>query len=955
MLGVNLQADRPTLVRVESHELLRRIGAKYIQSFQIGNEPNLYTSIAWYKLRNGRPVPQYSNAGTPVFARPPSYGPADFAGEVHRMLRVMPKFPVAGPEANDAPWIAAFTRFLHPAGRAVTLTVHAYAGSKCVKDPSQPKFPSVPHLLGLTASRDQLAGIDHYIGVAHGRGDGFRVDELGTISCSGRSGVSNSMASALWVLDTLFSMDDAGINGVNLHSVKGVNELLDAKRSPRSLARDRRSLVLRRADVHAGGTGRLAAAAGRRRHPGGDPDVGHARARSSCPRARDQRQHRRPGSGAGPQPGGLRAPARLAGAAARTQCLRDPRGDAGRAQLRPDHHRRPEAGADGQGASPPRRVRGAAAARQRGSADAAEGRLSMTLTHGLRGRTTALVAAVVAVVAAAGLWTGTARAYHATVTVSSAPTTRPLPAGFVGTAFTYSALAEWMSPGGPVNPVLVRLIRNLSPTGRPWLRIGGESADRSWWPISGYRKPIGITYDLGPAWTDIAHRLAHAINAQVMLGIELQANRPEIDKVEARQLLNRVGRHYVQSLQIGNEPELYSSIPWYKLLHGRPVLWYSPVGKSVYARSRSYGSGQFMAEASRILRAIPRYPIAGPETNIPSWTQAFVQFLKPGGPVNTLTTHAYGVNNCVKNPHSDVYPTVPNLVSLHDSRNILRGMAPYISQVHRRGGQYRIDEMGAVTCTGPAGVSDSMATALWAIDALFYAASQGVDGVNLHTDYSRINNLFSLSSADGRWRATVRPLYYGALMFERADPAGSRLLSVPDGTSDALRVWATQGRDHKIRIAIVNDSLSGDASVRLRIPGAVSSAPAELERLVAPGGRGAYATRGITLGGRSFGTTTTGVLGAPRMTAVKSRGGAFTVGVPKGSAALLTVDASKSAGCSGAPLPPGHPNKGCPGADAATGTGADTAPTDIGTDAAFWSAPSLGSPVSFLRAFAGWL
>jgi hypothetical protein len=512
----------------------------------------------------------------------------------------------------------------------------------------------------------------------------------------------------------------------------------------------------------------------------------------------------------------------------------------------------------------------------------------VALTQPIRRRLSATLLALLATLALAAVGAGRAGAAQTDVTVSSTPVTRPLPTGFVGMAITYSALAQWMSTAGPVDPVLVQLIRNLTPTGRPWLRIGGESADRSWWPIAGFRKPLGITYDLGTSWTTEAHQLAHTLNAELMMGLELEADKPEIDKVEARQLLSHIGRHYIQSFQIGNEPELYKAIPWYKILHGHPVVWYSPVGKPVYARPRTYGSPQFMSEFASILKVLPKYPIAGPETNIPSWTQAFLPDLKPAGPVNTLTTHAYGVNNCDKDKQSAAYPSIPNLLSLHASRDLLRDMAPYIAEIHQRGGHYRIDEMGAVTCTGPEGVSDSMATALWVIDALFDAARQGVDGVNLHTTYARINNLFSLRAAGGRWQASVSPLYYGALMFARADPAGSRQLNVSDGTVGPVRVWATRGGG-KIRVEIIDDGLKAGSTVRLRLQGAAASGT--LERLVAAGGRGAYSTSGVSLGGRSFGTTTTGKLGAPQLSTVKRRGGTFAVSMPKGSAALLTIDA----------------------------------------------------------------
>jgi hypothetical protein len=38
----------------------------------------------------------------------------------------------------------------------------------------------------------------------------------------------------------------------------------------------------------------------------------------------------------------------------------------------------------------------------------------------------------------------------------------------------------------------------------------------------------------------------------------------------------------------------------------------------------------------------PQTRVAGPETNIPTWIQAFTQFLTPTGRVTTLTSHDYG-------------------------------------------------------------------------------------------------------------------------------------------------------------------------------------------------------------------------------------------------------------------------------------------------------------------------
>ncbi len=60
--------------------------------------------------------------------------------------------------------------------------------------------------------------------LAHARGLEFRVDELNSAAlahCLGRTGVSDTFASALWMLDTLFSMASVGVDGVNIHSLPG--------------------------------------------------------------------------------------------------------------------------------------------------------------------------------------------------------------------------------------------------------------------------------------------------------------------------------------------------------------------------------------------------------------------------------------------------------------------------------------------------------------------------------------------------------------------------------------------------------------------------------------------------------------------------------------------------------------------------------------------------------------
>jgi hypothetical protein len=497
-----------------------------------------------------------------------------------------------------------------------------------------------------------------------------------------------------------------------------------------------------------------------------------------------------------------------------------------------------------------------------------------------------LLGAVAAVVLA-GVRAPVLRAYTLRISVSKSTITRPLPDDFLGLALEYNTIPRWMGTGLPRNQVLVQLIRNLDPLGSPVLRIGGQSTDRTWWPVPGMSRPPGLTYNLTPAWTAAARTLAQATDAKLLLGLNLEADRPRIDQVEATQLVKGIGRSDIEAFEIGNEPDLYSLVPWYRRLDGRDLPWYSHQGTPVYARGPGYGPSEFAAEFTQALNVVPAIPVAGPETGTPAWLNAFLPLVSSRSRVRMLTSHAYGLDQCVTDPSSRAYPSVPHLLSLFASRDAAGDIAPYVSQAHAKGATYRVDEVGSISCNGRAGVSDTMASALWALDALFSIADENVDGVNLHTYPDSLNGLFDLDLAQGQWQAEVHPLYYGALMFAQAAPAGSRLLALDTSSQDQLRSWATLGPDHRVRVLLINDSLKRTAHAVVHAPAGWQSGAGSVEPLAASS---AYATKGITLGGQSFGATTaTGILSAPVLQAVEPDHGTYNVTLRASTAALLTL------------------------------------------------------------------
>jgi hypothetical protein len=268
--------------------------------------------------------------------------------------------------------------------------------------------------------------------------------------------------------------------------------------------------------------------------------------------------------------------------------------------------------------------------------------------------------------------------------------------------------------------------------------------------------------------------------------------------------------------------------------------------------------------------------------------QGFTRYESRRSRLRVVSWHDYGLNNCVTDPAAPEYPSVPNLLSIRSSRATIGPIGPEVSFAHRARESFRIDEMGSVSCNGRAGVSDTMAAALWVMDALFAIDADGVDGANLHTQPNLVNGLFDFTRTGGRWTAAVHPIYYGALMFAQSAPAGSRLLAIQSPAQNTMRAWATLGADRRIRVLLINDSLHSSALALVRIPSAPG--PATVARLTA---RSAYATSGLTLGGQTFGAaTTSGVLPPPASQTVTPRAGTYRVTLPAASAALLTLPAA---------------------------------------------------------------
>jgi hypothetical protein len=87
-------------------------------------------------------------------------------------------------------------------------------------------------------------------------------------------------------------------------------------------------------------------------------------------------------------------------------------------------------------------------------------------------------------------------------------------------------------------------------------------------------------------------------------------------------------------------------------------------------------------------------------------------------------------------------------------------------------------------------------------------------------------------------------------------------------------------------VTLINKDAATEHDVQLSVAGATT--PGSLETLQAPS---VSSTSGITLGGQTFGdeTTTGNLPAAPATTPVAPVAGTYTVALPAGSAAMLTI------------------------------------------------------------------
>ncbi len=216
IMGVQFEANSGKEAAAESRAMDDIIGRRLIEGFELGNEPELYANRWFYKLN-----------GVDVFARPPSWDFQSYLRDYTGIASAMGNVPIAGPAVGVYSWISHLEEFIR-AERPSVVTVHRYPLQSCSAVPGSFNYPTIPHLLGTTASSGLADGLEPYVALVHAHHLQIRNAEMNTVSCGSHNQVAETFASALWATDTLFSLVKAGVDGVNIHTFNGANAELFA-------------------------------------------------------------------------------------------------------------------------------------------------------------------------------------------------------------------------------------------------------------------------------------------------------------------------------------------------------------------------------------------------------------------------------------------------------------------------------------------------------------------------------------------------------------------------------------------------------------------------------------------------------------------------------------------------------------------------------------------------------
>lgn len=355
------------------------------------------------------------------------------------------------------------------------------------------------------------------------------------------------------------------------------------------------------------------------------------------------------------------------------------------------------------------------------------------------------------------------KAQPVTVTVGPLLVSQPaVDPNFVGLSIEVGGVLHMIGEDGGTAPFATLLHHLYALTAGahpgPTLRFGGNSADDSAW-VAEKAPPLpdGISYGITAqdlaAYARFAGETASAANVSLIIdtnfGTSANPARFGLPHVQAVVRYPGLLKH-VSAIEIGNEMDLYS--------HQKP-------GRAQH-RNASYTEEEYEVEFGHFLHAyeaeggLPTGLIQAATYSSANgdWGKRLTALVQRYAPhLASVSLHRYATSTCSGKPVS-----ADELLSDAASRGKVDAYRGHINASIAAGVPFVIGEGNSASCGGQPGVSDTLSSALWALDFLPTLSKAGARRMNFHGgpggSYPPIAFL-----SDGQLQA--RPLYYGLHLF----------------------------------------------------------------------------------------------------------------------------------------------------------------------------------------------
>jgi hypothetical protein len=377
------------------------------------------------------------------------------------------------------------------------------------------------------------------------------------------------------------------------------------------------------------------------------------------------------------------------------------------------------------------------------------------------------------------------QALQATFTINESEALATVPSDFIGLSYESAQLAN---PAffAPDNKALIALFRELSTEGV--LRLGGGTSEFTHFTTE---EPAGPPpFDaVGPdtsknvkSDTPITPRslrnlraFLDAANWRCLYGLNA-ARGPVANAVEEASYVQRILGPRLIAFQLGNEPDAWRN-------RYRPATW-------TYA---DYWR-EWSALHAAVVAKVPDAKFAGPDvSNKMAYVTGFAEDVKKSAAkdVVLLSWHYYAMG-----PAGAKGITIDKLLSPDPklAHDIEIGQAA----ARTAGIPFRMTEGNSCWNGGQPGISDTLASALWAADVMMQFAAAGCAGVNFHGGGNGYYTPIAGSLATGFHR---RPEFFGMEMVKKFVGASIQQSTLACG-DDRVRAYAARKAGTQLVLAI---------------------------------------------------------------------------------------------------------------------------------------------------------